>query len=87
MFLFGGWDYGAILSIVDSLVYGRRYGGFFDIITNFTVRELLELFRVIHNKENEKNLKEAIASGNSAGSKDIPTQGLSQEMLDILMDT
>ena len=83
MFMFGGWDYASILSMVDTLVYGRHYGGFFDIITNFTVRELLELFTVIKNKENEKNLNQAVAQNN--GKTDIPTEGLTQEMIDFLM--
>lgn len=84
MFLFGGWDYGSILAMVDTLVYNRRYGGFYDIITNFTVRELIELFKVITNKENEKNLNEAVT--NSGTDVSMPTEELSQEMIDFLMN-
>ena len=86
MFMFGGWDYESVLSMVDSLVYGRRYGGFFEIITEFTVKELMELFTVIQNKENEKNLNEAMASGGNDAEVDVPTEELSQEMLDFLMN-
>ena len=85
MFMFGGWDYGYVLSMVDSLVYDRRYGGFFDIITNFTVKELLEIFNVIRNKENEKNLNQAV-SENNQDSVEVPTGELSQEMMDFLMN-
>ena len=84
MFLFGGWDYGSVLAMVDTLVYNRRYGGFYDIITNFTVRELMELFKVITNKENEKNLNEAVT--NSGTDVSMPTEELSQEMIDFLMN-
>lgn len=86
MFMFGGWNYESVLDMVDSLVYGRRYGGFYDIITNFTVRELMELFTVIQNKINSENIAEAMsAAGGEQGSM-IPTQELSQEMLNFLMD-
>lgn len=85
MFMFGGWDYGYVLSMVDSLVYDRRYGGFFDIITNFTVKELLEIFNVIRNKENEDNLNQAVSESNQGG-VEVPTGELSQEMMDFLMN-
>lgn len=84
--MFGGWDYSAILSMVDSLVYDRRYGGFYEIINNLTVRELLEVFTVIQNKINEENLNRAVAD-NASNSSQIPTEELSQDMLDFLMGT
>lgn len=84
MFMFGGWDYEVILAMVDDLVYGRRYGGFYDIITNFTVRELVEIFNVITNKENKKNLQDTVSQSNNELS--VPTEELSQEMIDFLMN-
>ena len=84
MFMFGGWDYEGILAMVDDLVYGRRYGGFYDIITNFTVRELVEIFNVITNKENKKNLQDTVSQSNNELS--VPTEELSQEMIDFLMN-
>ena len=84
MFMFGGWDYEVILDMVDDLVYGRRYGGFYDIITNFTVKELVEIFNVITNKENKKNLQETVSQSNNELS--VPTEALSQEMIDFLMN-
>ena len=85
MFMFGGWDYGSVLTMVDSLVYDRHYGGFFDILNNFTVKELMEVFTIIRNKENEKNLQETMIQG-SKDVVDVPTEGLSQEVLDFLMN-
>ena len=84
MYLFGGWDYEAILAMVDELVYKRKYGGFFDIISNLTVRELIEIFNVIKNKENKKNLESTMSNQNST---DIPTESISQEIFDFLMET
>lgn len=84
MFLFGGWDYESILAMVDDLAYARRYGGFFDIISNLTVRELVEIFNVIHNKENEKHLEETVSG---SGTSNVPTGDLSPEVLDFLMNS
>lgn len=84
MFLFGGWDYESILAMVDDLAYSRRYGGFFDIISNLTVRELVEIFNVIHNKENKKHLEETVSDSRNS---DIPTGDLSPEVLDFLMNS
>lgn len=78
MFMFGGFDYEYILSMVDSLVYGRRYGGFLDILENFTVRELLEVFKAIQNKENEAKLNEAIGAG---GGQQVADNELTPEMI------
>ena len=78
MFMFGGFDYEYILSMVDSLVYGRRYGGFLDILNNFTVKELLEVFNAIQNKENEAKLQSAIEAG---GGQQMKTEELTPEML------
>ena len=83
MYLFGGWDYESVLAMVDELVYGRRYGGFFDIIENLTVRELVEIFNVIQNKENEKHLEETMSGGSGT---QLPTEDLSPEVLNFLMD-
>ena len=85
MFMFGGWDYESILVMLDELVHGRRYGGFYDMLTNFTVKELFEIFRVIQNKEQEKQLAEAVSEPPS-GSKNLPTSELSEEVLDFLMN-
>lgn len=84
MYLFGGWDYEAILAMVDELVYKRRYGSFFDIISNLTVRELIEIFNVIKNKENKENLENTMSAQNGA---ELPTEGISQEIFDFLMET
>lgn len=78
MFMFGGFNYGEILSMVDSLVYGRRYGGFLDIIDNFTVKDLLEVFHVIQNKENEAKLQSAVEAG---GGQQVSENELTPEML------
>ena len=83
--MFGGWDYESILVMLDELVRGRRYGGFYDMLTNFTVKELLEIFSVIQNKEQEKQLAEAVSEPPS-GSKNLPTSELSEEVLDFLMN-
>ena len=85
MFMFGGWDYESILVMLDELVHGRRYGGFYDMLTNFTVKELFEIFSVIQNKEQEKQLAEAVSEPPS-GSKNLPTSELSEEVLDFLMN-
>lgn len=85
MFMFGGWDYESILVMLDELVHGRRYGGFYDMLTNFTVKELLEIFSAIQNKEQEKQLAEAVSEPPS-GSKNLPTSELSEEVLDFLMN-
>ena len=85
MFMFGGWDYESILVMLDELVRGRRYGGFYDMLTNFTVKELFEIFSVIQNKEQEKQLAEAVSEPPS-GSKNLPTSELSEEVLDFLMN-
>ena len=84
MYLFGGWDYEAILAMVDELVYKRKYGSFYDIISNLTVRELIEIFNVIKNKENKENLESTMSNQNST---DIPTESISQEIFDFLMET
>lgn len=83
--MFGGWDYESILVMLDELVHGRRYGGFYDMLTNFTVKELLEIFSAIQNKEQEKQLAEAVSEPPS-GSKNLPTSELSEEVLDFLMN-
>ena len=83
--MFGGWDYESILVMLDELVHGRRYGGFYDMLTNFTVKELFEIFSVIQNKEQEKQLAEAVSEPPS-GSKNLPTSELSEEVLDFLMN-
>ena len=83
--MFGGWDYESILVMLDELVHGRRYGGFYDMLTNFTVKELFEIFSVIQNKEQEKQLAEAVSEPPS-GSKNLPTGELSEEVLDFLMN-
>ena len=85
MFMFGGWDYESILVMLDELVRGRRYGGFYDMLTNFPVKELFEIFSVIQNKEQEKQLAEAVSEPPS-GSKNLPTSELSEEVLDFLMN-
>ena len=85
MFLFGGWDYETVLAMTDELVYGRRYGSFFDIINNLTVRELIEIFKVIQNKEHKKELESAVSQSNR-NNKNIPTEEMSQELLNFLMD-
>ena len=85
MFMFGGWDYESILVMLDELVHGRRYGGFYDMLTNFTVKELLEIFSAIRNKEQEKQLAEAVSE--PPGSKNLPTSELSEEVLDFLMNS
>lgn len=85
MFLFGGWDYETVLAMADELAYGRRYGSFFDIINNLTVRELIEIFKVIQNKEHKKELESAV-SQSSGNNKNVPTEGMSQELLNFLMD-
>ena len=85
MFMFGGWDYESILVMLDELVHGRRYGSFYDMLTNFTVKELFEIFSVIQNKEQEKQLAEAVSEPPS-GSKNLPTSELSEEVLDFLMN-
>lgn len=83
--MFGGWDYESILVMLDELVHGRRYGGFYDMLTNFTVKELFEIFSAIQNKEQEKQLAEAVSEPPS-GSKNLPTSELSEEVLDFLMN-
>lgn len=85
MFMFGGWDYESVLAMVDDLVYARRYGGFHELLTNYTVKELMEIFTVIQNKERAKDLKDAASQSNEGIS--VPTEDLSPEMLKFLMDT
>lgn len=84
MYLFGGWDYESILAMVDDLAYSRRYGGFLDIINSLTVRELVEIFNVIHNKENKKHLEETVTGSHDAN---LNTGELSPEVFDFLMNT
>lgn len=83
MFLFGGWDYESILAMVDDLVFVRKYGNFLDLINNLTVKELMEIFTVIQNKERAKEVDGVVAG--SSNSTDIPTQELPQDVLDFLM--
>ena len=84
MYMFGGWDYSSVLATVDSLVYSRRYGGFFDIINNLTVRELTEIFNVIQNKENEKTLEKALSENKNG--VEVPVEDLTPDIFDLLMN-
>lgn len=78
MFLFGGFNYGDILSAIDTLVYKRKYGDFLGLINNLTVKELVEILNMIQSKENEAALNGAMEAG---GGQRMSDEDLTPEMI------
>lgn len=61
MLMFGDFNWKETLMAIDNLIRDKKYGTYVEL-TNLTMREVADIFKVILSKEQEQQLNQALSN-------------------------